>query len=215
MGYDLYAGPLAMCYAGDWNEYDDQEPFDRNDLLNAVCRWRDAVTSGLPDGGIRWEEGYGMPYYFGTIGLDAFGALMLRMACHITGESLPVTIPSGWKFYESPVIEKAMTGDDARIPSALIAQMWIPFGRIGMFQCPGPTGDQINVSTTATLRKDLDTINAALWNTDGPTIEGWSYEVPSGEGELDTDSLSRYAFSIFWKALAFAESHSQPIVVGH
>ena len=78
-----------------------------------------------------------------------------------------------------------------------------------------PTGDQINVSTTATLRKDLDTINAALWNADGPTIEGWSYEVPSGEGELDTDSLSRYAFSIFWKALAFAESHSQPIVVGH
>ena len=214
MGYDLYAGPLAMCYAGDWNEYDQQEPFDRDELLAAVCRWRDSINQGLPDGGVRWEEGYGRQYYYGRVGLDALGALFLRVACHITGDQLPVTVTSGWRFYEDPIIEKAMTGS-VSMPSALIAQMWIPFGRIGMFQCPGPTGDQINVSTTATLRKDLDTINAALWNADGPTIEGWSYEVPSGEGELDTDSLSRYAFSIFWKALAFAESHSQPIVVGH
>ena len=64
-------------------------------------------------------------------------------------------------------------------------------------------------------RQDLDAINQAFWNADGPTIEGWSYEVPSGEGELDTDSLSRYAFSIFWKALSFAERGTQPIVVGH
>lgn len=214
MGYDLYAGPLAMCYAGDWNEYDQQEPFDRDELLAAVCRWRDSINQGLPDGGVRWEEGYGRQYYYGRVGLDALGALFLRVACHITGDQLPVTVTSGWRFYEDPIIEKAMTGS-VSMPSALIAQMWIPFGRIGMFQCPGPTGEKINVSTTATLRKDLDAINQAFWNADGPTIEGWSYEVPSGEGELDTDSLSRYAFSIFWKALSFAERETQPIVVGH
>ena len=166
------------------------------------------------DGGVRWEEGYGRQYYYGRVGLDALGALFLRVACHITGDQLPVTVTSGWRFYEDPIIEKAMTGS-VSMPSALIAQMWIPFGRIGMFQCPGPTGEKINVSTTATLRKDLDAINQAFWKADGPTIEGWSYEVPSGEGELDTDSLSRYAFSIFWKALSFAERETQPIVVGH
>lgn len=121
-----------MCYAGDWNEYDQQEPFDRDELLAAVCRWRDSINQGLPDGGVRWEEGYGRQYYYGRVGLDALGALFLRVACHITGDQLPVTVTSGWRFYEDPIIEKAMTGS-VSMPSALIAQMWIPFGRIGMF----------------------------------------------------------------------------------
>ena len=214
MGYDLYAGPLAMCYAGDWNEYDQQEPFDRDELLAAVCRWRDSINQGLPDGGVRWEEGYGRQYYYGRVGLDALGALFLRVACHITGDQLPVTVTSGWRFYEDGTVDEAMSAEGS-VLSSLIADIWLPSPEVGLFQCVGPAGNQVTASTLATLHRDLVAINQAVWSASGEDIVSWSDSYPGSEGVLDTDRLSRFAFSVLVRLVVFAEGQGRPIIVGH
>ena len=213
MGYFMFAGPLAMYYAGDYPNAPEQPPFDRDELLGAVRRWQDVVASQIP-GCSRWDEGYGVPYLHGNIGLDAFGALMLRISCRINEEECPATIPHGWAFIESESIDRAMSRNGS-VPSALVADIWVPSPEIGLMQCVGPAGNQIVVSTLGTLRKDLVAMNGSLWGASDAEILSWSRTYPEVSDAMDVDVLARYAFSIMVQILASAEHHVKPIVVGH
>lgn len=212
VGY--YSGPLAMFYARDWMAVSDQPPFDRDELLKAVTGWRDSLVASVPDGSQPWEEGYGMPWLAGEVGVPAFGALMLRISCHIAGTELPPTFKAGWRFTEDPVVDRAMS-EGGSVPSFLLAEIWMPDPRIGMLRCTGPNGNTIGVATTATFAQDLTSINSAIWNATPEEIVSWSESVPEASEEMDTDLFARYAFSVMWRILAFAESHRMPVAVFH
>ena len=171
------------------------------------------MASGIP-GCQRWEEGYGEPYLQANLGLDAFGALLLRVSCAITGAECPPTIPSGWRFYEDANVDVAMSAEGS-VLSSLIADLWIPSKEIGLFQCVGPAGNQITASTLATLHRDLVAINQAVWSASGEDIVSWSDSYPGSEGALDTDRLARFAFSVLVRLVVFAEGQGRPIIVGH
>ena len=162
MAFNLFTGPLAMFYAGEYPGAPDQPPFDRDELRDAVLKWQRNVASGIPQVS-EWTEGYGMPYLYASIGPDALGALILKIACHAIGEEIPSTIPRGWKFTESEVVDRAMSSG-CDVPSFLSAEIWVPSPAVGIARLPGPHGKLVGVSTTGTLRQDLASINRDIWS---------------------------------------------------
>lgn len=213
MGYFLFVGPLAMYYAGEHPAAVEQPPFDRQELLDALNTWQANVASSIP-GKRDWTEGYGMRYLFANMGTDAFGALMLKISCYITGEEMPAEIPRGWRFYESETIDRAMSSEGS-VPSFLIADIFIPSPEVGAARCPGPAGNEVTLTTTGTLRHDLVALNSVLWNASEADMLSWSDSPPAAGEFLDTERNARFAFSLFLKALLTAEANSLPIVVGH
>ena len=213
MAFNLFPGPLAMFYAGEYPGAPDQPPFDRDELRDAVLKWQRNVASGIPQVS-EWTEGYGMPYLYASIGPDAPGALILKIACHAIGEEMPSTIPRGWKFTESEVVDRAMSSG-CDVPSFLSAEIWVPSPAVGIARLPGPHGKLVGVSTTGTLRQDLAAINAAIWKAGNEEIASWSASVPAMGDTMDTESLARFTFSVFCRILAAAESCGSPIIVGH
>lgn len=176
--------------------------------------WRDFVVSQVPDSAHAWEVDYEHPFVSGDVGAYRFGALMLRLSCHIVGVDVPATIPRGWKFTEDPVVNKAMS-EGGSVPSFILAEIWIPDPRIGFLRCTGPNGNTIGVATTATFRQDLDALNSAIWQTSSEEILSWSETMPEESDAMDTETLARYAFSVMWRVLAPAESERMPVAVWH
>ena len=213
MGYRLFAGPLAMYYAGDYPSAPEQPPFDRDQLLAAVRQWQTAVASHVP-GYRSWEEGNGLPYLTANLSMEMFGALVLKVCCHLTGEEMPASIPRGWLFYEDERVDRAM-GSGAKVPSMLMAEVWVPSNETFMGPCTGPAGNEVNVSTTGTLRRDLAAINASIWRSGNEEIASWSESVPAIGDTMDAEALARFTFSVFCRILAAAESCGSPIIVGH
>lgn len=213
MGYRVFAGPLAMFYAGDYPGAPEQPPFDRQELLDAVRLWQSNVATRIP-GVSPWDEGYSKPYLTAELGMDAFGALILRVSCHITGEPFPEALPRGWRFYESEVVDRAM-GSDGSVPSFLVTDIWVPSGEIGILRCPGPAGQEISMSTTATLERDLAAMNSAVWGASAQEVSSWS-DRPMPEGDpFDAEAMARFAFSALCRMLWAARSNNIPVIVGH
>lgn len=146
--------------------------------------------------------------------MEMFGSLVLKVCCHITGEEMPATIPSGWMFYEDERVDRAMVSG-GKVPSMLTAEIWVPSDETVMAPCTDPAGNEVNVSTTGTLRQDLAAINAAIWKAGNEEIASWSASVPAMGETKDTESLARFTFSVFCRILAAAESCGSPIIVGH
>ena len=83
------------------------------------------------------------------------------------------------------------------------------------------------------LRKELEKLNHLAWQADEDTILGWAdtegYPVdgtlaPDGQyskadipehTRYDTQSLAKFAFSMFWRAMRFAEEHQVPILLDY
>ena len=83
------------------------------------------------------------------------------------------------------------------------------------------------------LRKELEKLNQLAWQADEDTILGWAdtegYPVDGtvdsdgqyskadipGHTQYDTQSLAKFAFSMFWRAMRFAEEQQVPILLDY
>lgn len=87
---------------------------------------------------------------------------------------------------------------------------------------------EASISTVASLKAELDIINQLLWNADEKTILEWNhsegyptdgtvqngiYQKGTVHTVYDTESLAKYAFSIFYQAVQFAEKNNVPIIL--
>ena len=102
-----------------------------------------------------------------------------------------------------------------------------------LFQGPLPTDDQTMIATLGGLRKELEKLNQLAWQADEDTILGWAdtegYPVDGtvdSDGQYskadipehtqyDTQSLAKFAFSMFWRAMRFAEEQQVPILLDY
>ena len=122
--------------------------------------------------------------------------------------------------------------DEERVWSLLRgATWWLPLPDAFFFQGPLPTDSQAVIATVAGLRKELEKLNQLAWQADEDTIlswadtEGYPMDVATGPDgrvskanipehtEYDTDSLAKFAFSMFWRAIRFAEEQQVPILL--
>lgn len=113
------------------------------------------------------------------------------------------------------------------------ATWWIPLADSFLFQGPLPTGQQTIIGTIGGLRNELEKLNSWAWQADEDTIRKWSQTegypvdgevgpdgvfVKSETGEniaYDTESLAKFAFSLFYQALIFAEEQQVPILLDY
>lgn len=214
------------------------EPLEAEEVSPAAVRagmesWRDQVLAAIsPQKPLEpWEEDNERPYYTDKPDWDAFGALLLVAACHTYGEPVPETVAKGWDYMAHPLISR-LAGDPERVWSLFRgAEWWLPLPEGMLFQIPLPTGDRRVVATTALLRWELERLNNMAWQAEEETILRWSRtEGYPADGELgpggaltmgethlsyDADSLAKYAFSILYQALDFAEKNRVPVLLDY
>jgi len=202
-----------------------------------VENWRDQILVALtrPDQEpyIPWMEDNEKPYFTDKPDWDAWGAMLLVAACYTYGEPVPPTVQKGWDFMEHPII-KRLAEDPTRVWSLFRGtDWWLPLSDAFLFQAVLPNGIKAVVATVGALRMELEQLNALAWQADENTILGWSrtegYPVdgevgPGGEfvksdssehTEYDTQSLAKFSFSLFWRALHFAQENGVPILMDY
>ena len=133
------------------------------------------------------------------------------------------------KFGDIPVVQRASRENKASLLAG--AELWLPFPEPFWFQCPNPLGNQITISTTAGLRKELEGLNTALWQAPEEEVLSWpctqgypatGQVMPDGSirhieapPQLDPVSLAKYAYAILWEAVTFSEEHQVPILLDY
>ena len=113
------------------------------------------------------------------------------------------------------------------------ATWWLPLADAFFFQAPLPTDNTAAISTVGGLRKELEKLNQLAWQADEDTILDWAdtegYPVDGtidADGQYskadipehtqyDTQSLAKFAFSMFWRAMRFAEEQQVPILLDY
>ena len=180
-----------------------------------------------------WPEDNEKPYYTDKPDWDAFGAMLLVAACHTYDEPVPPTVEKDWNFGEHPLVAR-LAADQERVWSLFRgATWWLPLPDAFFFQAPLPTDDTAAIGTVGGLRKELEKLNQLAWQADEDTILDWAdtegYPAdgtvgPDGQyskadisehTQYDTQSLAKFAFSMFWRAMRFAEEQQVPILLDY
>ena len=158
--------------------------------------------------------------------------MLLVAACHTYNEPVPPTVEKDWNFGEHPLISK-LSADKEHLWSLFCAAWWLPLTDSFMFKAPLPTNDMAAIGTVGGLKKELEKLNQMAWQADENTIlnrsqtEGYPVDETVGtDGKLskedipehtqyDTNSLAKFAFSIFWQAVNFAEEQQVPVLLDY
>lgn len=189
-----------------------------------------ALTSPERPAYAPWTEDNVSPYYTDKPDWDAFGALLLYAAARTYGEPLPKTVEKNWDFEKHPLIQR-ISEDEKMLWSLFIgASWWLPLEEGVAFNGSDPAGGEVTISTAGALKKELNQINSIGWQADEETILSWTQtEGYPADGEIrdgkltdagiaehtvyDTESLAKFAFSIFWKAAKFSLENRVPILL--
>lgn len=214
-------GSAAHHVIPDAEETEDELTPD--EMLETVKKWQGHMLSALTREGQEaypsWPEDSEADYYTGKPDWEAFGALLLYAACRVYHRPLPPTVQKGWDFEADPTIGELI--DDKKQVWSLFQGVtcWLPIADCFYFGGTLPTGDTAMIGTAAGLQTELDRINAMGWRADEETILSWTdtegypdAAAPTQEPtDYNTESLAKYAFSIFWRAVQFSAEHNVPI----
>ena len=216
---------------------DNEEEMSPAEVQAAVENWRDQILSAISQPGrppyAPWPEDNEKPYYTDKPDWDAFGAMLLVAACRTYEEPVPSTVEKDWIFGEHPLVAR-LASDEERVWSLFRgATWWLPLSDSFLFQGSLPTDDTAAIATLGGLRKELEKLNQLAWQADEDTILGWAdtegYPVDGtvdSDGQYskadiqehtqyDTQSLAKFAFSMFWRAMRFAEEQQVPILLDY
>lgn len=214
-----------------------EDTLDPDQVRPYMEGWRDHILSALaqPDRPpyTPWPEDGEKPYYTDKPDWDALGALMVVIACQVYGEPIPPTVQKGWDYTTHPAVAR-LAEDPERVWSLLRgATWWLPLSEPFLFRGPLPNENTAVLGTTAGLRIELEWLNRSLWQAGEETILAWAdtegYPTDAVYGpegnldpqgirehtEYDTLSLAKFAFSLFWRALNFAEEQKVPILLDY
>ena len=132
---------------------------------------------------------------------------------------------------ENPVVFR-LVQDGERVWSLFRgAVWWLPLPDAFLFQAPLPTDNTAMIGTTGGLRKELECLNQLAWQADEDTILKWSetegyptdgivdsqgnyskMDIPENT-PYDTESLAKFSFSMFWRAMRFGEENQVPVLL--
>ena len=213
----------------------EEEELSSQEIQETVELWRDQILDAISQPGkppyIPWPEDNEKPYYTDKPDWDAFGAMLLVAACHMYGEPVPPTVEKDWDFMEHPVIARLAADQECVWSLFRGTTWWLPLMDSFLFQGPLPTDDTAAIGTLGGLQKELEKLNQLAWQADEDTISCWSetegYPVDGVVGsdgqyskadipehtQYNTESLAKFAFSIFWKAAKFARENRVPILM--
>ncbi len=159
--------------------------------------------------------------------------MLLVAACHTYEEPVPPTVEKDWDFGEHPLIAR-LASDEERVWSLFSgATWWLPLADPSYSRRFCSPMISALIATLGGLRKELEKLNQLAWQADEDTILGWAdtegYPVDGtidADGQYskadipehtqyDTQSLAKFAFSMFWRAMRFAEEQQVPILLDY
>lgn len=212
-----------------------EEEVPADQVQQGMEEWRDWLLKALSQPGqtpfAPWEENNEKPYFTDKPDWDAFGAMLLVAACRLYGESVPETVKKGWDFWSHPLI-KRMREDQTKGWSLFRGtEWWLPLPETIFFEAPRPGGDKGGMASLALLRWELEQINRLTWQAEEETILEWSRTegypadgtILSGGGltmgqvheDYNTQSLARFAYSVFYRAAKFGEENRVPVLMDY
>ena len=207
------------------------------EIQKIMERWRDQILTSITQPGqapyTPWPEDNEKPYYTDKPDWDALGAMLLVAACGTYGEPISPTVEKNWDFSEHPAIDRLAKDQELIWSLFRGATWWLPLSDPFLVQGPLPTGDTAIIGTVGGLRQELERLNELAWQADEETILGWETtegyptdgtidsngkitkaDMPA-HTQYDTQSLAKFAFSLFWQAMRFAEEQQVPILLDY
>lgn len=218
----------------DNNVQEDNETLSPEEIQNIVTDWMGQLIAALSNSGCNtaktWTENNVAPYYTDKPDWDAFGALLLYTAARIYNEELPSTVTKNWDFNNHPLIARFANDNTRKWSLFSDVCYWIPLNDGFIINGTLPTGVQTAIATTCCLKFELDKINEIGWQADENTILSWTStegypadcEVNNGQitsagiksnSVYNTESLAKFAYSIFYRALKHSEQENVPIIL--
>ena len=205
------------------------------EIQETVESWRNDILSVLAnnfDGNFPvWIEDNIQPYYTDRMGWTAYEALRLFTACKTYGEPLPQKFLTENKLDDFEIAKRVNEDKNRNWSLYLGVTCWLPLDTPFVIKTDMPTNKEAILSSTGCLLKDLEAVNALYWNADDTTISKWSETegylgeapkkhllgkfqatIPPRNG-YDTESLAKYAFSVFYKAVKFSKENNVPILM--
>ena len=227
MGLDVYSGCLVRYYSRNWLtsvqqfgianginvnivRANDGETAPVEDIITGVTQWRSAVIQGLEghiDPQQLWNEDNDVtPYYTAKPDWCAYEALQLFFAAKYLGERVPETIPKDFNIFDHPIYKRFMKTKQSRY-SLFECEWWLPFSESLIFPARLPTG-----------KADKQTILS--WEhdegyPDDAYIKDGKIEMVQRSDEYNTESLAKFAFSIFWQAVKHSRKHGTMIILDY
>lgn len=200
------------------------------EIIEGVNSWQEQMKIMLSNHDINsfefWDENNEKEYYTDKPDWDAFGAMLLMTAATVLKKDFPKDYQKGMDFH--PYIYEAFEQKLSNWSLFAGVCHFIPQKEYITFNWLLANGKEASISTVASLKAELDIINQLLWNADEKTILEWNhsegyptdgtvqngiYQKGTVHTVYDTESLAKYAFSIFYQAVQFAEKNNVPIIL--
>ena len=214
MALDVYVGSLTRYYAGEWENISEKTARERGtqfrierrvepepdiqELLQAILGWRVELNQSLGDRvaqPLDWSEDLDAPYYTGRPGWDGFGSLVLWAAyAEHPAVRRPASLPEEWD-NDVALVRSNVTGFRSRY-SHLVrnVELWLPNPFEFTFEGEDVDGRRVVVGSTATLRRQLEELNAATWKAGANVVAAWRRDALADNAPLEQNA--RYAFSV-------------------
>lgn len=217
MALDVYVGSLARYYAGEWESVSEKTARERGtqvrigrrvgsgepqpdiqETLQAILGWRVELNQSLGDRmaePLDWSEDLDAPYHTGRPGWDGFGSLVLWAAyAEHPGLRRPASLPEEWD--GDPVLVRSNAAGFRSRYSHLVrnVELWLPNPFEFTFEGEDVDGHRVVVGSTATLRRQLEDLNAATWKADSGIVAAWGRDAPADNAPLEQSA--RYAHAV-------------------
>ncbi len=213
MSLELFAGTLNRYYS----DVESAEEAARTNEI--VCHWRDTIVAAVKKAAPEaeaWEENADKDYRVAVMDKLHLGALQTYAASVAYGHKCRETVYPEWSCETELDVQSARA--DRTVPWSLLkgATWWLPVQTPIMLRGEVPTGDVATIASAGALMIELLRINEMGWKADEEEVLRW-FET---EGKMDpdakrysTDSLAKYAYSIFWQLAKFSLQNNVPVIM--
>jgi hypothetical protein len=210
---ELFAGTLNRYYC----DVDTPEEAARTNEI--VCHWRDTIVGAVKKAAPEaepWEENTEKEYLALQLPEMAFGALLTYAASVAYGHKCRETVYPGWNFEAEADVQSARADRSMVMTLLKGASWWLPVQTPIMLRGEVPTGDVVTIASTGALIMELLRINELGWKADEEEVISWlgmEGKLAEGAKRYSTESLAKYAYSVFWQLAKFALQNNVPVIM--
>ncbi|WP_416437620.1 hypothetical protein [Phnomibacter sp. MR] len=231
MGLDIYVGTFTRYYSGNWKtivqQFSEQsgvpvqivrqnEPVDAltdpSEIQKLSEHWRDNLAIALQQHTterVYWTESNELPYHTDKPDWDCFGSIILWALYKEQCIQPPVEFDKNWT--NSEIFQSSLSeGYKTNFPSLTQdCEIWLPIDIDFTFKYIGPTENEVGISSSLMLLRDLTKLNESTWNASKGEIESWRNEIDPNSNLLE--DKAKFGFSILYDLTNFAVENRMPI----
>jgi len=230
VAFDVYAGPLTLYYAGQWENVAQRYARERGAtyhmirtegvddrvtapgvLRPALVEWRRQLSEALGSNiaePLDWDES-NSEYATERPNWDGYVSLRL-WAAYAEHPDLTLPLRCG-ELEEDPAYLRSTAKDvESRFPVIIRnLEFWLPSPFEFTFKAGSPNGALVEFGSAIHLLKHLQELNRATWNADQATISAWGTVAPRPEAPFE--QAAKHGYSTMLTLAQYACEKRMPI----